>query len=266
MYRVHSPLGSVFVRKRLYRQEFRVYSRIRTYHRAHKNVNVVHFISEWSTVTWRSNKYLTLPNFVSVGQDIRQAEGANLKGHTVSLCHQLSRAVHFLHTRLAVAHMDIKPDNLVLDVVDDDKYRSRPTLKVIDFNISILDRAHLSTSGIRGTIGYMAPEVEEGKSYFPFPADRYSCGRTMKELLGVESPDRVNRDLYKAFTLFAAKLCHRNPTLRPRLLPSPIPDSMVWHRRVSKKTAIPTLELPSVWENTESPGEHSGSSLDSLRR
>ncbi|KAE9408769.1 hypothetical protein BT96DRAFT_785707, partial [Gymnopus androsaceus JB14] len=72
-----------------------------------------------------------------------------------------------------VAHMDIKPDNLVLDM---DRDRDSITLKVIDFNNSIIGTSHDVQSGERGTTGYMAPEVEGHEWYSPILADLYSCG------------------------------------------------------------------------------------------
>lgn len=254
MYRVHNRLGSDFVRKVLHQRERKVYERIQDYYRAHqnKNTNIVHFISKWSIANWGSIECLIFPFFVSVRQDMRHAEGAHIKGHTVSLCNQLSKAVHFLHTQLKVAHMDIKPDNLVLDVVEE-SYGSHPTLKIIDFDISILDSAHTLTSGTRGTPGYMAPEVETGDSYIPFYADRYSCGRTMKELLDMESSYWANRNLYKAFMRFAAKLCAENPAYRPSLLSRPRPPllpprSLLLHYR----PCIMTSSLPSTTSSSPS--------------
>ncbi|KAE9391634.1 hypothetical protein BT96DRAFT_945217 [Gymnopus androsaceus JB14] len=140
---------------------------------------ILHFISEWLLVTWQFMRCIQLPVFISVGRDIRHRNGAHLKGHTALLSGQLLSTVDFLHSELMVAHMDIKPDNLVLDV----KTYSRPILKIINFNISITTNAHLKASLTCGTKGYMAPELQEGRLYYPFLADLYSCGICMGELL-----------------------------------------------------------------------------------
>ncbi|KAE9398210.1 kinase-like protein [Gymnopus androsaceus JB14] len=218
VYLVEPKSGPVCVRKILHEwgsQELKVYKWIKKYD-PRRSDHIIHFISEWSTVTWRSKKCLELPAFVSVGKDIRHEQGAHLKGHTVLLCGQLSNAINFLHTELKVAHMDIKPDNLVLDV----KSNSKPTLKIIDFNVSISDAAHMKACGACGTMGYMAPEVQENKSYFPFLADQYSSGVCMMEFLGLE--DQADCDLcYKAFAVFAEKLCNWSPMERPSLTKCP---------------------------------------------
>ncbi|KAE9391461.1 hypothetical protein BT96DRAFT_945359 [Gymnopus androsaceus JB14] len=175
---------------------------------------ILHFISEWLLVTWQFMRCIQLPVFISVGRDIRHRNGAHLKGHTALLSGQLLSTVDFLHSELMVAHMDIKPDNLVLDV----KTYSRPILKIINFNISITTNAHLKASLTCGTKGYMAPELQEGRLYYPFLADLYSCGICMGELLGLESPEQADcTHCHKAFRVFAKKLCSHSPKDRPLL-------------------------------------------------
>lgn len=97
--------------------------------------------------------------------------------------------------------MDIKPDNLVLDVSDDDSPMF--VLKIIDFNLSITHANHM-VEGVRGTEGYMAPEVEERNQYWPMLADRYSCGTCMEVFLE-QGQDVVGcHSCYKAVAAFAA--------------------------------------------------------------
>ncbi|KAE9384302.1 kinase-like protein [Gymnopus androsaceus JB14] len=117
--------------------------------------------------------------------------------------------------------MDIKPDNLVLDM---DRDRDSITLKVIDFNISIIGTSHDVRPGRRGTTGYMAPEVIGPRQYSPILADLYSCGICMRDFLKVDRRGRRDRDdslLFEAFVDFAERLCNQCPSKRPPLTKRP---------------------------------------------
>lgn len=137
-----------------------------------------------------------------------------MKGQTLLLCAQLLNGIHFLHVQLDVAHMDIKPNNLLLDIGSD----ASSTLKIIDFNISIMD-AHkrMVLPGARGTKGYMAPEVQGPSPYAPLLADRYSCGICMIELLNIDEDQENVDSCFENFISFATKLCSQSPEKRPSL-------------------------------------------------
>lgn len=143
---------------------------------------------------------------------------SHLDRQVLSVCKQLLDGVNFLHSQLEVAHMDIKPDNLVLDVSDNDSPMF--ILKIIDFDISVL-HANRMVGGVRGTEGYMAPEVKECNQYWPMLADRYSCG-TCLEVFLEQGQNVVNcYPCYRAVAAFAAKLRNRSPSQRPALLDCP---------------------------------------------
>ncbi|CAI2371367.1 unnamed protein product [Moneuplotes crassus] len=96
---------------------------------------------------------------------------------------QVASAVQHLHL-LNIAHLDIKPDNVLLD--------SNYNAKLTDFGIAQL----MTTSGGRlnaslGTTNYMAPEVAacgNGTSYSPFKADIYSLGVLLHIMLTGDKP------------------------------------------------------------------------------
>ncbi|CAD8137462.1 unnamed protein product [Paramecium pentaurelia] len=77
---------------------------------------------------------------------------------------QITKAVKILHD-LNVAHMDIKPENMLLD--------ERFILKLSDFG---LVEFNPESNDIQGTKGYMAPEVQIGEKYLPKKADIFSLG------------------------------------------------------------------------------------------
>ena len=200
--------------------EVLVYERLREY-----SSDISHFILKWSVGSWTGGQYLQLPRFIPVGDEMKMPSGGHLKRHALSLCAQLSSGVHFLHSKLDIAHMDIKPDNLVLDIESSGKIM----LKIIDFNISIMDAHKWKVlPGPRGTEGYMAPEVLGTSPYLPLPADRYSCGVCMMELLNVDRDEEDVNLCFEDFTVFAKRLLDQSPDLRPSLAKCPrSPDSLV---------------------------------------
>ncbi|KAF5380205.1 hypothetical protein D9757_008188 [Collybiopsis confluens] len=115
-----------------------------------------------------------------------------------------------------VAHLDIKPDNLVYHP---DTFQ----LQIINFDVAVLLANHdQKISGCRGTEGWMAPEVKSGKPFNPFLADRYSCGLVIeKVVLTASNADRVNgrAQIYHASQLhsFAVRLTAEKPGRRPPL-------------------------------------------------
>lgn len=97
---------------------------------------------------------------------------------------QLASAVAFMHD-CRVAHMDIKPQNIVFD--------EQFNLKVMDFGAAEFSPASNGKSRCRrGTRGFMAPEVADltDRSEFDvYKADVYSLGVTMHLMLFGRHPD-----------------------------------------------------------------------------
>jgi len=88
----------------------------------------------------------------------------------------------FIHSR-KVIHRDIKPANLLVS--------AEGTVKLADFGLSKLlsSKSGKTTSSMRGSPGYMAPELLTSKSKIPLTfeafasCDIYSCGIVFWELL-----------------------------------------------------------------------------------
>ncbi|KAF9070294.1 kinase-like domain-containing protein, partial [Rhodocollybia butyracea] len=92
----------------------------------------------------------------------------------------LASGLCFLHRHL-VAHLDLKPDNLVPATDHPDSlmfFATQPVLKIIDFNLAArVAREDELLTLFQGTEGYMAPEVCGGEPFLPFKGDLFSCGR-----------------------------------------------------------------------------------------
>ncbi len=97
--------------------------------------------------------------------------------HKRDLLRQMAAGLVQLHC-LAVAHNDLKPDNMLLD--------EEGTLKLADLGQASFKALHLALP--RGTPGYLAPEVEaltrgEGRPFDPFRSDVFVLGLVFFELL-----------------------------------------------------------------------------------
>jgi serine/threonine protein kinase len=128
------------------------------------------------------------------------------RSEVVDFSQQLIEGVAFLH-RLGVAHLDIKPQNIV----------ARPNrLFIIDFDISIrVDGPNALIDRWCGTPGWMAPEIGRQDrprcSYSPIRADLWSCGLVLRYLA---SNGTVKENPFKILT---RQLLNKNPRLRPLL-------------------------------------------------
>jgi hypothetical protein len=79
--------------------------------------------------------------------------------------------------RSGVVHLDIKPDNLILDETG--------VVKVLDFGISRNAQADTLTVHVAGTLRYMSPEQLQGQA-FDHRSDTFSLGCALFELLSYE--------------------------------------------------------------------------------
>ena len=126
----------------------------------------------------------------------------------VDFSRQLTEGVAYLH-RCHVAHLDIKPQNIVVNVNDN-------RLFIIDFDISVrVDGPDELIDRWCGTREWMAPEIgrQDGprRLYSPIRADLWSCGLMLRYLA---SKGVVQDNQYKTLT---KQLLNINPRLRPLL-------------------------------------------------
>jgi NIMA (never in mitosis gene a)-related kinase len=111
-------------------------------------------------------------------------EGKRFTMHKVThFLHEMVSALHYCHDVLLVMHRDIKPANVLIDQLG--------TLKLADFGLSKpLDAGRMMCKTMVGTPLYMAPEQCAGECY-SFPADVWSLGCVLYELMALRSPWEV---------------------------------------------------------------------------
>ncbi|KAK8507322.1 hypothetical protein V6N12_008663 [Hibiscus sabdariffa] len=97
----------------------------------------------------------------------------------VQLALDLSRGLSYLHSR-KIVHRDVKTENMLLDV--------QRNLKIADFGVARVEAQNpQDMTGETGTLGYMAPEVLDGKPYNR-RCDVYSFGICLWEIYCCDMP------------------------------------------------------------------------------
>ena len=97
----------------------------------------------------------------------------------IKLALDLSRGLSYLHSE-KIVHRDVKTDNMLLDV--------QSNLKIADFGVARVEALNpKDMTGETGTLGYMAPEVIDGKPYNR-RCDVYSFGICLWEIYCCDMP------------------------------------------------------------------------------
>ncbi|KAI3980929.1 hypothetical protein MKX01_025494 [Papaver californicum] len=131
----------------------------------------------------------------------------------VQLALDLSRGLSYLHSK-KIVHRDVKTENMLLD--------SKLTVKIADFGVARVEAQNPSDmTGETGTLGYMAPEVLDGKPYNR-RCDVYSFGICLWEIYCCAMP---YPDLSFAEVSSAVVQQHLRPEM-PRCCPSPLANIM----------------------------------------
>ncbi|KAF3455645.1 hypothetical protein FNV43_RR00284 [Rhamnella rubrinervis] len=97
----------------------------------------------------------------------------------IQLALDLSRGLSYLHSK-KIVHRDVKTENMLLD--------NHRTLKIADFGVARVEAQNpRDMTGETGTLGYMAPEVLDGKPYNR-RCDVYSFGICLWEMYCCDMP------------------------------------------------------------------------------
>ncbi|KAK3013773.1 hypothetical protein RJ639_010132 [Escallonia herrerae] len=97
----------------------------------------------------------------------------------IQLALDFSRGLSYLHAQ-KIVHRDLKTENMLLDI--------NRTLKIADFGVARVEAQNpKDMTGETGTLGYMAPEVLDGKPYNR-KCDVYSFGICLWEIYCCDMP------------------------------------------------------------------------------
>ncbi|XP_012069683.1 serine/threonine-protein kinase STY13 isoform X2 [Jatropha curcas] len=97
----------------------------------------------------------------------------------IQIALDLSRGLSYLHSK-KIVHRDVKTENMLLD--------AHRTLKIADFGVARVEAQNpRDMTGETGTLGYMAPEVLDGKPYNR-RCDVYSFGICLWEIYCCDMP------------------------------------------------------------------------------
>jgi formylglycine-generating enzyme required for sulfatase activity len=120
----------------------------------------------------------------SLAQEIARWEGRMPYPEIRAIMRAVLSAIEEAHDN-GVVHRDLKPDNILLRID-----QPRPVPKVVDFGVAkILEGTTYTVSGaMLGTCKYMAPEQVERPDMLSYPADIYSLGVTMFEMVTGRCP------------------------------------------------------------------------------
>jgi serine/threonine protein kinase len=115
----------------------------------------------------------------TLAQEIRRWNGQMPFAQIRSIMRSILEAIAEAH-RNGIVHRDIKPDNVLLRMD-----RKEPQPKVVDFGVAkILEgTVYTVTGAMLGTCRYMAPEQVEKPDLLSYPADVYSLGVTLFEMI-----------------------------------------------------------------------------------
>lgn len=142
----------------------------------------------------------------------------------IQLALDLSRGLSYLHSK-KIVHRDVKTENMLLD--------SQRTLKIADFGVARVEAQNpRDMTGETGTLGYMAPEVLQGKPYNR-RCDVYSFGICLWEIYCCDMP---YPDLSFADVSSAVVRQNLRPEI-PRCCPSSLANIMrkCWDANAEKR-------------------------------
>ncbi|OHT06192.1 CAMK family protein kinase [Tritrichomonas foetus] len=160
-----------------YRQEVQNLKKL-----AHKNI--IHLYDAFET-----DEYLFMVlEYCQYGTIIEFLKQSNSSVNTRYLYYQIIKAVQYIHS-LRIAHLDIKPANILVD--------ANGTPKLSDFGLSTVVLSYNNQiSNYCGSPLYSPPEMKKDSSYDAFCSDIWSLGVTIYEIASGRSPykclQRVN--------------------------------------------------------------------------
>ncbi|XP_062117478.1 rust resistance kinase Lr10-like [Humulus lupulus] len=161
------------------------------------HVNVVRLVGYCAEGFKRALVYEFLPNGSLNNYITLEASGGHcsLSWETLQdIAIGVAKGIEYLHQGCdqRILHFDIKPHNVLLD------HNFKP--KISDFGLAKLcskDQSLVSMTTVRGTIGYMAPEVfSKNFGNVSYKSDVYSFGMLLLEIVGGRKNTTETNEIY----------------------------------------------------------------------
>jgi serine/threonine-protein kinase len=206
---IHPNLASDPELRRRFAREARL---MRTLSHQHI-VSVFDFIQEESFLAIVM-EYIAGP---TLAQEIRRWDGQMPYAEIRTIMSSMLGAIAEAHHQ-GVIHRDIKPDNVLLRMD-----RELPLPKVVDFGVAKIfeGTTYTVTGAMLGTCKYMAPEQVEKPALLSYPADVYSLGVTLYEMITGRCP-------FEYDSHFALMMAHvREQPASPAELRKDVPKGLV---------------------------------------
>eukprot|EP00747_Dinoflagellata_sp_TGD_P206886 gnl/TRDRNA2_/TRDRNA2_80518_c0_seq2.p1 gnl/TRDRNA2_/TRDRNA2_80518_c0~~gnl/TRDRNA2_/TRDRNA2_80518_c0_seq2.p1 ORF type:complete len:318 (+),score=67.81 gnl/TRDRNA2_/TRDRNA2_80518_c0_seq2:54-1007(+) len=180
---------------------------------AHRNLpphpNIVSFLDAEETTTAillviEYTAHGDLWSLVRYGQTYCEQEVRNCAA-------QLLAALEHVHTHCKLVHLDIKPHNLLLFLID-----GRLVLQLCDFGLAeqlLEPRRKVRFNGVRGTSGWIAPEVLRREDYGE-EVDLFGSGIILFRMLGGYHPFDPPSNFKEGAQFDDSYWCHISPLCR----------------------------------------------------
>ncbi|MDB4934097.1 MAG: serine/threonine protein kinase [Labilithrix sp.] len=185
--------------------------------------------------------YLSM-EFVA-GRSLRTALGTEgpMSGKRIAdLMMQVCAGLGQAHAR-GIVHRDVKPDNVVLVMRQDDDGRPFEQVKVCDFGLALLRTSDSTNERFAGTPVYMSPEQCRGEE-LDARTDVYACGVMLFELATGTVPflsDKPIVVINRHLTMPPPTLASLRPDVDPRL--EPIVQKALKKTREERHETVRTL-------------------------
>ena len=144
---------------------------------------------------------------------------------------QLTTALTFLHEEEKVAHLDVKPENILITP-------KSGYIKLIDFGASVRLEKVPEMFSFSGTKEYASPEVLFYKSFYPIDVDIWSVGVTLYKMIEGKLPFKRSRDYKKPISFTRNDL---SPTCTITLTRILYPSLSIRPRSISEVARSPWL-------------------------
>jgi serine/threonine protein kinase len=147
-------------------------------------------------------------------------EGAMSSKRVADIVMQVCAGLGHAHAR-GIVHRDVKPDNVVLVMRQDDDGKPFEQVKVCDFGLALLRASDAANERFAGTPVYMSPEQCRGDD-LDARTDVYACGIMLFELATGTVPflsDKPIVVINRHLTMQPPTLASVRPDVDPRLEP-----------------------------------------------